>query len=165
MTGRADCAVSAGSPRLLSVKAPAPLVSPVGEPGVGPWASTTLRPPQLPASEIKQTRLSTNLASLLASEWQAAGHIHPFSNNFTKCGWPLPCLLWKRKRFPYWNASSSGASAPWVHYCALWHFKIAFLALQTFINSCEALEFWPLKCQNCTRLLLLWWTAVCFVER
>ena len=39
--------------------------------GVGLWTGST-PPPRLPASKIKQTFLSTNLASLLAFEWRAA---------------------------------------------------------------------------------------------
>ena len=64
VTVRADCAVSACSRLLLSIKALAPLAASAG--GVGLC-------PQLLASEIKQTLLSSNLAYLLASEQQAVG--------------------------------------------------------------------------------------------
>ena len=59
VTVRADCAVSACSRLLLSIKALAPLAASAG--GVGLC-------PQLLASEIKQTFLSTNLSCLLAFE-------------------------------------------------------------------------------------------------
>ena len=42
--------------------------------GVGLWTDVCQPPPRLPASEIKQTFLSTNLACLLAFEWRAARH-------------------------------------------------------------------------------------------
>ena len=71
MTVRADCAASACSPLPLSIKA----LAPDCQWGRRPLDSL-LRPPphpQLPASKIKQTFLSTNLASLLAFERQVAG--------------------------------------------------------------------------------------------
>ena len=69
MTVRADCAVSACSPLPASIKALAHWLS-VG--GVGLWTGLCPSPARLPASEIKQTSLPTNLASLLALEWRAA---------------------------------------------------------------------------------------------
>ena len=62
MTVRADCSVFAGSPFLQSLKKKvlAPWVARVG---VGLWTDICLPllPPQLPAYEIKQIFLSTNL--------------------------------------------------------------------------------------------------------
>ena len=51
--------------------------------GVGLWTDVCQLTPRLPASEIKQTFLSTNLACLLAFEQQAAGphHILSISTN------------------------------------------------------------------------------------
>ena len=78
---RADCIVSTCSPLPLSIKALAPWLS--GEGGVGLW--TGVRPPHpphlLPASKIKQTFISTNLASSLAFERRAAGP--GFGNNMS----------------------------------------------------------------------------------
>ena len=71
MTSRADCAVSTSSPLLLPIKSLAPLVTSYGQGGVGLWTDFCPHPltlAQLPASEIKQTFLSTNLAGFLAVE-------------------------------------------------------------------------------------------------
>ena len=74
MTVRADCAISPCSPFLLSIKTLAPLVASVERVGLWTDTHTPLHPhPQLLASEIKQTFLSSNLAYLLASEQQAVG--------------------------------------------------------------------------------------------
>ena len=67
MTVTADCPVPACSPLLLSIKPLAQLVT------GGSWESafgqtSALPCPQLPASEIKQTFLSTSLGCLLAFE-------------------------------------------------------------------------------------------------
>ena len=70
-TVRADCAVSVCSPLPLPLKALAHWLSGVG--GVELWTGVCPQPSQLPASKIKQTFLSTNLISLLAFGWQAAG--------------------------------------------------------------------------------------------
>ena len=68
---RDDCAVSACStPPHLSIRAVSPCLS---AREAGSWLSA-----QLPASEIRQTFLSTNLACLLASEWRAAGSTNSF---------------------------------------------------------------------------------------
>ena len=69
MTVRADCAVSACSPLLLSIKALAHWL-PVGR--VSLWTDVCPPPPQLLAPEIKQISLSTNLTCLLAFQQQAA---------------------------------------------------------------------------------------------
>ena len=75
MTVRADCAISACNPLQTVYKSFCPLVAVMGVVGagggrreaVGLW--TDICPPlQLPASEIKQIFLSTNLACLLAFE-------------------------------------------------------------------------------------------------
>ena len=74
MMVRADCAVSACSLLPLFIKALAHWLSPGGWRGSASGHEFTLPTPQpqLPASKIKQTLLSTNLASSSAFEWQAA---------------------------------------------------------------------------------------------
>jgi len=65
MTVRADSAVSACSPLPLPPDYQCGVVS--------PWTGVLLSPHlQLQASKTRQTFLSTNLASLLAFDWQAA---------------------------------------------------------------------------------------------
>ena len=77
MTVRDDCFVSACSPLPTLYKSSHPLLLRGG--GVGLWTDVCHPPPcQLPASEIKQTFLSTNLACLLAFEWWAARHPHAY---------------------------------------------------------------------------------------
>ena len=63
MTVREDCAISACSPLLLSIKVLAPLVA--SGSGVSLWTDVC-SPCQLLASERKQIFLSTMLAYLLA---------------------------------------------------------------------------------------------------
>ena len=79
MTVGGDCAVSAYSHRPpLSIKALTLFLwRGWGESAFGQMSATL--PPQLPASEIKQTFLSTNLACLLAFERQAARPHHAVS--------------------------------------------------------------------------------------
>ena len=68
MTVKSDYAISACSPLPQPIKALAHGLSLERS-----WPSDRYPPPsQLPASRIKQIFLSINLASLLASEWQAA---------------------------------------------------------------------------------------------
>lgn len=74
-TVRTDYAVCAGSPLPPPAKA---LAHWLMVEGVSLWTGVH-PPPQLPASEIKQTFLSTNVASLLALERRTAGP--NFSNN------------------------------------------------------------------------------------
>ena len=69
MTIRVDSTVSAWRLLPQSMKESHPRL-PMG--GRGLWTDVSPNP-QLPASEIKQTFLSTNLAHLLTSEQQAAG--------------------------------------------------------------------------------------------
>ena len=69
MTVTDDCAVSACNPPPLFIKALTLHVA--GRKSAFGQMSATL-PLWFPASEIKQTFLSIDLASLLASEWQAA---------------------------------------------------------------------------------------------
>ena len=70
---RVEYAVSARSP-LLSMKALTTIVASGGELALG---QTFILPPWLPASEIEQSFLATNLACFLAFEQQAAGsHIY-----------------------------------------------------------------------------------------
>ena len=83
MTVRADCAASTCSPLLLSVKAPAPLMaSGGGGGGESAFGQMSALPSQLPASEIKETFLPTNLDCLLASVGflgiEAGPHTYPF---------------------------------------------------------------------------------------
>ena len=66
VTVRADCAVSVWNPLPLSINALTHWMSAEGD------KQSPLPHPWMLASKIKQTFLSTNLASLLASEWQAA---------------------------------------------------------------------------------------------
>ena len=70
MTVRADCAVPAYGPLLLSITPFAPLVASWEELAFEKMPALL---PELLASEIKQTFLSTNLAHLLTFEQQAAG--------------------------------------------------------------------------------------------
>ena len=82
ITIRDDCAVSACSSPLPTVyKCPHPLlVGREGEESAFGQTPTTLSHahPQLQASEIKQTFLSTNLAYLLAFEQRSARPTHSF---------------------------------------------------------------------------------------
>ena len=71
MTVRADCSVSACSALPLSIRALDHWSSAERESAFGQMSTLFTLPLQLPASEIKQTFLSTNLASLTAFEWQA----------------------------------------------------------------------------------------------
>ena len=83
MTVRDDCAVSASNAVLLTLSIKALtllLVGGGGWRGVGLWTPPSPPPtpdPQLLASEMRQTFLSTNLAFLLAFEWQAAAPLRP----------------------------------------------------------------------------------------
>ena len=65
MTVRADCAVSANSSLSLSIKTRIPCFSGMVQERAGSWpldrCPPSPTPSQLPASEIKQTSLSTNL--------------------------------------------------------------------------------------------------------
>ena len=89
MTIRADCAIFACNPLQNVFKSFCPTGCSDGGGGwgggwhreaVGLW--TDICPPlQLPASEIKQIFLSTNLACLLALEQQAAQPHSSFTNN------------------------------------------------------------------------------------
>ena len=72
MIARADCAVSACSPVPQPIKALAHWLSGQGESAFRQDRSLPT-PPQLPASKVKQTFLSTNLASSLSFEWWTAG--------------------------------------------------------------------------------------------
>ena len=92
-TVRADCAVSACS----SLHPPIKLLQlAVGRGrGVGLWTGVR-PPPQLPASQTKQTFLSTNLASLLPFEWWAARphfQLQNDSQEILKAEW-LSLVLW-----------------------------------------------------------------------
>ena len=80
MTVRDNCAVSACNPHLiLSLNA---LTHCLSAGGLSLWTDVRHPPlPQLPASEIKQTFLSTNLGYLLAFEWPELDPPHiPFSS-------------------------------------------------------------------------------------
>ena len=84
MIVRADCIISTCNPFSLSIKVLAPWLLGVK------WRSQPLdrvHPtptfPQLPASNIKQTFISTNVASLLAFEWQATRLGFPPKNKQT----------------------------------------------------------------------------------
>ena len=99
MTVRANCAVSTSSPLLLLIKSLAPLATSYGQGGVGLRTDFCPHPPtpaQLPASEVKQMFLSTNLAGLLAVEHPVTRPHTPFSNRLRKAdcspksGWALP---------------------------------------------------------------------------
>ena len=68
MAVKADCTASACSTLPLSVKALDHWASAEGELAFGQMSTLLTLPLQLPVSEIKQTFLSTNLASLLTSE-------------------------------------------------------------------------------------------------
>ena len=76
MNVRAEYAVSARS-LLLSMKALTTIVASGGELALG---QTFILPPWLPASEIEQSFLATNLACFLAFEKQAAGSHMYFGN-------------------------------------------------------------------------------------
>ena len=91
MTVRVDCMAAVGSTP-PSIKALAPDCQWLGAVGVG-GVSLWTRVPPLPhiiASEIKQTLLSTNFTSLLASEQQAAGP--HFQLQFHQCLLRAFCL-------------------------------------------------------------------------
>ena len=92
-TVTADCAVSACSPLPPSLKPLAHWLSVGGESAFG-QESPTLTLPKLPASKIKQTFLSSNLASLLVFERRAAGP--PLS---ASRGRPHPLTLRRRQSF------------------------------------------------------------------
>ena len=85
-TVRANCAVSVGSLLPLSIRALAPWLSGLGEREVGLWTEVC----PLPSCwlEIKQTFLSTKLASLLAFEWWAAGPHFQFYFERKLSAWP-----------------------------------------------------------------------------
>ena len=53
---------------------------------VGLWTGVGHSPSQLPASEIKQTFLSSNLACLLAFEWRADLYTHTYLSATTEEG-------------------------------------------------------------------------------
>ena len=99
---------AAPPPRTLSIKALIPcLWGAEGERGVGLWTDVCHPYAQLPATEIKQTFLSTNLACLLAFEQRAVrpppspppslwGNTHTKSVQMKQESVPtgfLPCLL------------------------------------------------------------------------
>ena len=57
------------------------------------WTSICLPDPQLPATKITQTFLSTSLASLMVLEWRAAGSHFQLQNHCSRSHHSLVCNL------------------------------------------------------------------------
>ena len=122
-TVRADCAAFACSPLPLSIKALAPWLS--GR-GVGLWTGICPRP-RLPASKIKQTFLSTNLASLLAFERPAAGP--HFRLHFCQPTWSLAM-------------NTSASEQPYVEGTVFFVFFLFFVFFKFYLFIYLFIYFW-----------------------
>ena len=122
MTARDDCVVSTRSALLLSTKALAHWLS-VG--GVGLWTDVCplLAPSQMSASEIKQTFLSTNLASLMALSGELRDlHLSvtksPFKMKNSLINYCLNILIPQMDSYPIWvyhSRHSQGSLPPLCH--------------------------------------------------
>ena len=101
MPVRADCAVPAYGPLILSIKPFAPLVVSWGELAFEKMPALL---PELLASEIKQTFLSTNLAVYWLLSSEQPDPTHPFNNNTRTCS----------------SRTRGRTQLPWLHYSSLY---------------------------------------------